>query len=316
MKNDKIIKCIEYITNYDPYEFTDPSERSHDIVKNQLPHIIEVRRELLENLIPLEHQYQTNLIKTVVAELDGAAQLNKIKYLEKDSTTNEYASWTKYLQIRMPGEEDEFNLYEIFDFVLLLLIEIESVCTIYNITFTKILQDQNIILGPGFRFEPEEISIITSDSILTNKRIEENKLEQKLLYNTPIFKPEAIPIIFEFHKDFFSREHQVQFKDLLLTGSKPNEKLLFMDNGNRLTDTFKRLIEHGFITGCTKKALQEWICQTFLFLQGNVAKPYKIETVERTIYGNQNPCKNPLIQIINGQIVNDLHPRQNKSSNY
>jgi hypothetical protein len=85
--------------------------------------------------------------------------------------------------------------------------------------------------------------------------------------------------------------------------------MLFKDSGNRLTDTFKKLIEHDFITGCQKQDLINWIISNFTFTHQNRAKAFIYDTVEKTISRNDSPCKSPLIEIKNGQIQKVVQPR-------
>jgi len=144
----------------------------------------------------------------------------------------------------------------------------------------------------------------------------ENKIEQNSIEIKPIVKPEAVQAVFDILKDFFSPENQNEFKRVIETGSKVNNKLLFKGNGNRLTDTFKKLIEHDFITGCQKQDLIRWIISNFTFIQQNKAKAFIYDTVEKTISRNYYPCKSPLIEIKNGQIQKVEQPRKRKKSNY
>jgi hypothetical protein len=131
----------------------------------------------------------------------------------------------------------------------------------------------------------------------------------------PVLKPESVQIVFNIVKDFFNTEQQIELKLILETGNNASIKLLFKDNGNRLTDTFKKLIEHDFITGCQKQDLINWIIANFTFLHRKTETEFKPDTVEKTISRNLYPCKSPLIEIKNGQIqkVDQPHVRnQNK----
>lgn len=144
----------------------------------------------------------------------------------------------------------------------------------------------------------------------------EVKTEQETIDLKPVLNPDAVQIVFDILKDFFSIEHQTEFKKLIETGNKANSKLLFKGNGNRLTDTFKKLIEHDFITGCQKQDLINWIISNFTFINQNKAKAFIYDTVEKTISRNFYPCKSPLIEIKNGQIQKVEQPRKRKQSNY
>ena len=144
----------------------------------------------------------------------------------------------------------------------------------------------------------------------------ENKTEQNAIEIKPIVKPEAVQAVFDILKDFFSPENQNEFRKVIETGNNASNKLLFKGSGNRLTDTFKKLIEHDFITGCQKQDLIRWIISNFTFTQQNKAKAFIYDTVEKTISRNYYPCKSPLIEIKNGQIQRVEQPRKRKKSNY
>ena len=137
---------------------------------------------------------------------------------------------------------------------------------------------------------------------------------QQTIEIKPTFKPEAIEKIFEMIKDFFSIEHQTELKSILKTGNNANIKLLFKDNGNRLTDTFKKLKEHDFITCCDKQTLIDWIVKNFEFMQQSEPKPFKTNTVKGIINKKTNPCKSPIIEIENAEIIKNEIPR-NKTMN-
>jgi len=140
----------------------------------------------------------------------------------------------------------------------------------------------------------------------------ETKTEQETIEMKPVLKPEAVQIVFDIIKDFFSPEQQTELKQVIETGNKASKKMLFKGNGNRLTDTFKKLIEHDFITGCQKQDLINWIISNFTFTQQNKVKAFIYDTVEKTISRNDNPCKSPLIKIENGQIQKFEQPRTKK----
>lgn len=144
----------------------------------------------------------------------------------------------------------------------------------------------------------------------------ETKTEQGTIEMKPVLKPEAVQIVFEIIKDFFSTEQQADLKQVIETGSIASKKLLFKGNGNRLTDTFKKLIEHDFITGCQKQDLINWIILNFTFTQQNKVKAFIYDTVEKTISRNNNPCKSPLIKIENGQIQKVEQPRTKNYNKY
>jgi hypothetical protein len=131
----------------------------------------------------------------------------------------------------------------------------------------------------------------------------------------PVFKPDGIQQLYDILREFFSSEQQTELRQILETGGNVSEKLLFKSNGNRLTDTFKKLIEHDIITGCHKRHLINWIISNFTFLHQGHAKTFVYDTVEKTISRNFYPCKSPLIEIKHGQIERVEHPRKRKKNN-
>jgi hypothetical protein len=92
--------------------------------------------------------------------------------------------------------------------------------------------------------------------------------------------------------------------------------MLFKGHGNRLSDTFKKLIEHDFITGCQKQDLINWIISNFTYTQNDTVKDFVYDTVEKTISRNYYPCKSPLITIENGQIQKVVQPRTKNYNKY
>jgi len=163
--------------------------------------------------------------------------------------------------------------------------------------------------GTLYRYSPELRKIFEAI-----KELKEKDTEQKTIELKPVLKPEAVHVVFDIIKDFFPPEQQAELKQVLETGNNANEKLLFKDKGNRLTDTFKKLYEHNFITGCTKKDLNKWITRNFLFISRNGSTEFKYDTVEKTLSRNDSPCKEPLIEIKNGQILKAEQPRIKKSN--
>jgi len=144
----------------------------------------------------------------------------------------------------------------------------------------------------------------------------ETKMEEQTVELKPILKPEAVQVVFDILKDFFSTEQQTEFKQVIETGNKASNKLIFKGNGNRLTDTFKKLIEHNFILGCQKQDLINWIISNFNFIQQSKVKSFIYDTVEKTISRNFYPCKSPLIEIINGQIHKVEEPRKRQQNKH
>lgn len=332
-------KCLDIIIEW---RNLDHNEQSIQLIldsKFDQLYLGPCKRELSKIIMFLDEQEQEKLIIVTIKELLSTVDKGYIKNRRntrsdyEDSGFNAEMSLDEYLS----KEDREYEHSDLISqFQLYLFIDIWHICRENKIQVEKILKDLKIDLNDYFTidakrfytgnkgFPKPEIKIrteyrpfleITKKQIAPPSIQKEDKPEQSHPVIKPTFKPEAIQTIFDRLKVFFKPEQQTQLLDLLKTGNTVSDKLRFMDNGNRLTDTFKKLIEYGFITGCSKKALREWICLNFMFLQGNLVKSYNLETLERTLSGNQSPCKNPLIQIIDGSIINDPHPRQNKTNN-
>jgi hypothetical protein len=119
----------------------------------------------------------------------------------------------------------------------------------------------------------------------------------------PVLKPEAVDAVFVLIKDFFPGEEHSELKRRISTGNDGSGKLHFNGNGNRLTDTFKKLFEHGFIVGCQKRELINWVIKNFNYRHKKVYKEYVFDTVEKVISRNHYPCKNPVIDVSAGEII-------------
>lgn len=111
----------------------------------------------------------------------------------------------------------------------------------------------------------------------------------------PCFKPESMEEIITTLKPFFDVSQQDELRRIIESGNNANEKLLFRDNGNKLTDYLKRLIENSTIISCTKKDLINWIVKNFKYFHRKTEKNFNPKTVEKTISGTEQPCKNPII---------------------
>lgn len=184
------------------------------------------------------------------------------------------------------------------------------------IDYLKSKQDAKSKEAKAFEVEKAKWIIANEETGLNPLPPQQTKIkeEQETIEKKPVLKPAFVPIVFDIIKDFFSDEHQAELKLILNTGDNASKKLLFKDNSNRLTDTFKKLIEHDFITGCEKKDLINWIISNFTFTQQNKVKSFIYDTVEKTISRNYYPCKSPLIEINNGQIQKVEQPRTKKYS--
>ena len=122
----------------------------------------------------------------------------------------------------------------------------------------------------------------------------------------PIFKPDAIPQIFDILKDFFSLEEQPELKKLLGSGGNVEQALLFLDNGSRLADTFKQLISADIITGCNKKELENWIFQNFKYKYRKEEKAFTLRYLHDIISTNKDKCQKPIINVKKDRLLGDI----------
>lgn len=139
----------------------------------------------------------------------------------------------------------------------------------------------------------------------------DTKFEPKPKLNT-----EAVELLFTILKDYFSMKHQEELKRILETGDNASEKLLFNDNGNRLTDAFKKLKDNEIIKGCQKKDLITWITRNFTFVYRNTIREFKPDTVRKEISRNDQPSMWPLLKIENGQILKTDKEKLKKRPDY
>lgn len=131
-----------------------------------------------------------------------------------------------------------------------------------------------------------------------------------------LIKPESINIVYEIIKDFFNSDNQQQLLQFLSTGNNLNKPIVFKDNGNRFADIFKQLIEHDFLPGWSKKEVQDLISKNFKFYYRKTIKDFTPDYIEKCISRKSTPCKNPLINIINGEILKITKPRRKVFSKY
>lgn len=143
---------------------------------------------------------------------------------------------------------------------------------------------------------------INFDELKSIKELETNttealqqRIKPKGTYTPkPCFKPESIQSITDTLNTFFEASQHAELKRIIETGNKATEKLFFRDNGNKLSDYFKILYENKIIIGCAKKDLINWIVENFVFNYRKEQKEFIYKTVEKTISGTAQPCKNPI----------------------
>lgn len=121
--------------------------------------------------------------------------------------------------------------------------------------------------------------------------------------SNPIFSPELLPEIFNILKNHFPAEQRNELETLLKTGKCNINPLIFLDNGNKLTDAFKKLRENNIITGCEKQDLEKWIALNFNYIFRKENKKFTDDYLDKCISRDGFPCKKPLFEINNGTIT-------------
>jgi hypothetical protein len=129
-----------------------------------------------------------------------------------------------------------------------------------------------------------------------NKKLDLVSKSQKTL-GKPKFKPDAIPQIFDILKDFFNINDQTKFKELLETGENITSPILFLDNGNRLADSFKQLYDADIILGCQKNDLEIWIAKNFKYNYRGKLKDYTTKYLNSIISTNDYKCQKPILNV-------------------
>jgi len=246
-------------------------------------HVEPVRRELMENLIKLDHQQQINVIAFYVNELNRIAITDLFKKIEKrevhDGPGNRLRSITPTSRYKI---DDPFFTW-IYHLHLLLFMEIEKACKIYNIPLNRILEDQGIDPDTLFVEVPEE-----------GKK---NQVEPSLPEFHPHFIEAYVLQVFDILKEFFSGPDQAVLLELLQTGGTANEPLVFIDNGSRLADAFKQLFDCGIINGCQKKELEEWIVTNFRYRYRENIKTFTKRYIADIVSTTKDKCQRPLLNV-------------------
>jgi len=143
------------------------------------------------------------------------------------------------------------------------------------------------------------------DHVIQPQQIEK-KAEQGTIEMKPAFNTEAVQIVFDILKDFFSKEQQNELKQVLETGNNAAEHLIFLDNGNRLADAFKQLKKADIITGCKQQELENWIYKNFKYRYRKMIKEYSTRYLNDIISTNKDKCQNPLLNVKKDKTTGEL----------
>ena len=266
-----------------------------------------------KNILPTNNEFE-NFINEVKAKF-----IDAIKRLSADEKTLLFDTLIKNYAKDYSGLRKYF-LEEIeADYLFSIFPEYKNKKTFHLSNEQISILENKYSLYPCFQSALNEMLIFV-EKLSSNLHTQQpkSKTEQKTIEIKPVLKPEAVQTVFDILKDFFSPEQQAELKQVIETGNIARIKLLFKDNGNRLTDTFKKLIEHDFITGCQKRHLETWIVSNFLFLHNGTKKEFKPRSVNKYVSAGKKTvgCKSPLIEIKNGQIQRVEQPRTKKYRKY
>lgn len=303
----KQVKCIKTLTQWIYFKENDYGMRNYRLENTQFIaflHIIDLQL-LVENLNELVIKYKQNYPHSKKKDFIEYYFHSTLLIIEKIIKIH---NWN-FIPYGLPSSiVNEYNIYYCDEIskgkIVDIIIEQPKDIDWFKQLYIKIIELLNKLDFDCINSESDLIPLLQS-------RVEKG---QNIYEAKPVLKPEAVQTVFEIIKDFFIIEQQPELKKILETGDKVNEKLLFRDAGNRLTDTFKKLIEHDFITGCQKQDLINWIISNFNFISQKNSKAFIYDTVEKTISRNSFPCKSPLIEINNGIIQKFEKPRIKKYS--
>jgi len=284
MRTEKLDKCLDYIENWETLNAADHRKCYSKGPLNSLALVEPFKKELLENLIDLDHKQQVNLIGYYIMEIYKTANTDYIRYLHDFYVKDENGA-PKDTQIVNLYDEEDPDAFEIIRFLWWLFIEIDYCCSIYKIPLDKLIEDQGIDLHVFFFEPPITISEITIDISLPDIR--------------PIVSSEYIHEIFDILKNFFNESDRPEFFKLLQTGRNTKKPIMFLDAGNRLADAFKQLYDSDIITGCQKRDLEYWISKNFTYLSKNKIKKYTVRYLNEIISTRKDMCQKPILNLYN-----------------
>lgn len=132
----------------------------------------------------------------------------------------------------------------------------------------------------------------------------------------PIFSMGEIDTILGILEVYFKPKDRVALRDLLEKGFSEKSPILFLSNGNKLLDAFKKLYEYHYITGIEKQELQNWIRDNFIYSFRGQEKAYTQDYLEKNISRNGYPCKDTILLVESGKIVKSSNQFTKKIKKY
>lgn len=252
-----------------------------------------------------------------LSSLEMHAKINKLTkgFNRLDQLIGMYNLYNSYVHFKSKWEqvsktmnEDEFTLFKrkndivkSNELMLITLHKNELVFESYELlkypnidvykrqTFSDILEQ--LIKSEHDKIKPQQNEITEIVDLNKNTTAEPTTYEPK-----PCFNTEFIESITKDLNAFFVDTQHAELKRIIKTGSSTVDKLLFRDNGNRLTDYFRLLYKVDIITGCDKKDLINWIVDNFKYTNQKKQKDYLYKTVEKIISSKHQHCRNAIIE--------------------
>ncbi|MFD1141843.1 hypothetical protein ACFQ4C_12020 [Larkinella insperata] len=127
----------------------------------------------------------------------------------------------------------------------------------------------------------------------------------------------ALTDLYEALSPYFQESQRDGLEKCLMGKGQDGNKLLFLEEGNKLADVFKQLYrENGFI-GSSKKDVERWIERNFQYTEKDSAKDYTAAYLDKIISGSNN-CKSPILKIRqegNGHVIAPLPRNDRKNLN-
>lgn len=113
----------------------------------------------------------------------------------------------------------------------------------------------------------------------------------------PVFSDQIQGSLFDILKDYFPVDQQDDLADLLKNGKSNHKQLNFTGKGMQLADVFKKLHSEKLIVIPSKKDLQRWIRENFVYRDTYGSfQPFKLATLEAYFSPTQH-CKDPILDI-------------------
>ena len=194
---------------------------------------------------------------------------------------------------KIPDNGKKYVFSNKFEFLQKLRIELENNAALFANDEPKFREIEKWTL---YKMNEKVIST-PIDLKFSSSQLKSELTNKKIITIKPKFNPDAVPVIFDLIKNYFSDEQQSKLNEILETGHGVTEPLIFLTNGNRLADAFKQLIDGDIITGCTKRELEKWISDNFQYRYRQKIKEFKLHYLNDIISTTKDKCKNAILNV-------------------